>query len=72
MLPAAPEELPWLSCSIEENVGLKPVPVTPEGAAGGFVSLPPKELEAVVDMNGPVAPSEAATPPGLSFSYLFK
>ena len=46
---------PEFSCSMEEKVGLNEVPV-PIGAAvfplmGGLVSLPPKELEAVVDIS---------------------
>ena len=57
---------PWLSWSIEENVGLKEVP-----EVGGLASFPPKELEAVVDIRGPVPPSDAA-PPGFSLSCLFK
>ena len=38
---------------------------------GGLLSFPPKELEAVVDISAPVAPSDVA-PPGFSLSYLFK
>ena len=49
---------------------MKPEP--PPGAAGGLASLPPNELEAVVDIRGPVAPSELVAPPGLSLSCLFK
>ena len=46
---------PEFSCSMEEKVGLNEVP-EPIGAAvlppiGGLVSLPPKELEAVVDIS---------------------
>ena len=67
---------PALSWSIEEKVGLKVVPdaaPVPGPPVGGFVSLAPKELEAVVDMRGPVPPSEAAVaPPGFSFNCLLR
>lgn len=45
---------------------MKVVPV------GGLASFPPNELEALVDISGPVAPKDEAAPPGFSFSYLFK
>ena len=59
--------VPELSWSREEKVGLKVL--TDE--MGGLLSFPPKELEAVVDISAPVAPSDVA-PPGFSLSYLFK
>jgi len=65
---------PWFSYSIEVNVGLNAVedgPTTYEEpvAIGGLASLAPKELEAVVDIKGPVAVRDA---PGFSLSCLFK
>ena len=61
-----------MSWSIEENVGLKVVAGVAELVAveiGGLASLFANELEAVVDIKGPVAPKDA---PGFSLSYLFK
>ena len=59
---------------MEEKVGLKLVPPLIGAAVlpliGGLASLPPNELDAVVDMSWPVAPSEL--PPGFSFNCLFK
>ena len=56
-----------MSWSIELKVGLNEVaagPLLP--AMGGLVSLPPNELDALVDM------SYWAAPPGFSFNCLFK
>ena len=60
---------------MEEKVGLNDVPVSGPCAPlaiGGLVSFPPNELDAVVDIRGPVAPRETPTPPGFSFNCLFK